>query len=96
MNAPISREELFELAAKPIGDRAIQQRISAAGGDPFGKIMTPETTQAAKRAQKLWLPHGKQSANTTAAREAERELKALNYDLEDAVEAAGGTRGGPN
>lgn len=90
MNAVPTREELFEMAARPIG-----------GPDTFrlAKAVLPgekpplEVIEAGKRAQKLWLPAGKTSANTTVAREADAAIKALNYDLEDAVEAAGGKRG---
>lgn len=90
MNVVPTREELFEMAARPIG-----------GPDTFelAKAVLPgekpplEVVEAAKRAQKLWLPAGKTSANTTEAREAEALIKARNYDIEDAVEAAGGKRG---
>lgn len=46
-----------------------------------------------RRAQGVWLPAGKRSRNLAAERAAERDLFARNYDLEDAVEAAGGRRG---
>lgn len=92
MESPITRDELFALAAKPIGDRELQH----AGNNPEAVMMDPRLTAAAKRASKVWLPLGKQSANTNAAREAERELKARNFDLEDAIAAAGGERGHVN
>jgi hypothetical protein len=81
----IGREELFALAAAPLGDRSIQDKV--------GKDFQKTKAAFAKRAQKVWLPAGKLSANTNAQREHERSLKALNFDIEDAVEAAGGQRG---
>jgi hypothetical protein len=78
----IGRDELFALAAQPIGDRELQTGIHCTG---------PEAREAARRASKVWLPGGKTSA--TIARDAERELRVRNFDIEDAIEAAGGHRG---
>lgn len=77
------------LLDSPIGARHIQQEA----GNPEALLMHPEAIAAAKRAQKIWLPDGKKSANTREARDAARAARALNYDLEDAVEQAGGARG---
>jgi hypothetical protein len=91
MTAIPTRDELFEMAARPIGGedvyRAAQKAVATKGKPPA------EVVEASKRASKLWLPAGKTSANTNAAREAEAAIKARNYDIEDAVEAAGGCRG---
>lgn len=84
----ISREELFEMARAPIGDRSIQP-----ADNPSAHCGSPEAREAAKRAQKLWLPRGKGSPVSREAKEAERELKARNFDLEDAIAARGGERG---
>jgi hypothetical protein len=92
----IEREELFALAAKPIGSPELcreADNLKAAQERGVRVKPTGELAETIKRTSKLWLPEGKTSANSTEARAAERELKALNYDLEDAVEAAGGDRG---
>lgn len=99
MNAVPTREELFEMAARPIGSPALQElaeRTSVGRLGPTGEVVKgapPELLEVSKRASKVWLPAGKSSANTTAAREAEAQIKARNFDLEDAIEAAGGRRG---
>lgn len=69
---------------------------SPIGGDHLknaAMCATQEAREVARRASKIWLPNGKRSANTTEARDAAKAAKALNYDLEDAVEQAGGNRG---
>lgn len=81
MNAVPSREELFAMAAEPIGDR---QRC----------MTMQEKADAGKRASKLWLPWG--ITNKSATREARAKQKALResqIDIEDAIAAAGGERG---
>lgn len=89
----IGREELFALAAKPLGDREMQAAGAWAPTAEERAARDKELASFAKRAQKVWLPGGKTSANTNEAREHERGLKALNFDLEGSVEAAGGHRG---
>jgi hypothetical protein len=90
MNAVPTREELFEMAARPIGSPDVQALAKAVlpGAKPPAEVV-----EAARRASKLWLPAGKTSANTIEAREAEAVIRARNFDLEDAVEEAGGKRG---
>lgn len=90
MNAVPTREELFEMAARPIGDADLYQRAKSVlpGEKPH-----PEVVEAAKRASKLWLPCGKKSAVNAEAKEVRAEFNARQIDLEDAVEAAGGARG---
>lgn len=88
----IGREELFALAAKPLGDRELQSNPWAPTVEERA-LREKELAGFAKRAQKIWHPEGKRSAVTKEAREVAAELKARNFDLEDAVEAAGGKRG---
>lgn len=87
----IGRDELFALAAQPIGSAQLQAEADFA----MNNQRTPpkEVVETAKRAAKVWLPEGKLSANTTAARDAKKEIRARNYDIEDAIVAAGGHRG---
>lgn len=87
----IGREELFALAAQPIGSVALSEAARVA----FERQQRPptEVVEASKRAQKVWLPSGKRSVVTKEAREAEAKLRARNFDIEDAVVAAGGQRG---
>lgn len=97
----IGREELFALADTPIGDADM---LALANADFARKQAlppqqrarfkaSPEVAALSRRAQKVWLPEGKSSANTSEQREHERALKAQNFDIEDAIEAAGGARG---
>jgi hypothetical protein len=51
------------------------------------------SAEAARRANKVWLPAGKRSANSREVRATQQELRAKQIDIEDAVEAAGGERG---
>ena len=88
MNAVPSREQLFAMAAEPIGDRV---RCDA------GKMTAEEKAGAAKRASKVWLPWG--ATNKSATREsraAQAALRETQIDLEDAIAAAGGERGSVN
>jgi hypothetical protein len=94
----IGRDELFALAALPIGKASIEAAEKAARAakvpaKKIHKVVERATREAAKRASKVWLPAGKSSANTTIARDAERDLLARNYDIEDAIAEAGGRRG---
>ena len=84
------KELLQELAAKPIGGKHLQ------GPKPRGneKLFDTEAVEAAKRADKKWLPAGKLPPQTPESRAREAELRATQTDIEDAVEAAGGHRGG--
>jgi hypothetical protein len=79
MNAVPTRDELFEMAARPI----------APVDDTYNAKV-----EAGKRAGNLWLPAGKMNPSATREGKALRaEMRALQIDLEDAVEAAGGARG---
>jgi hypothetical protein len=90
------REILQELAAKPIGNEALQEEaqrvahIAANGGRPH---ISAELRETIDRTRKIWLPQGKRSAAEANKRAAEAAA-AVQIDLEDAVEKAGGKRGG--
>jgi hypothetical protein len=81
-----TRELLQELASLPIGSPEIQKEPL----DKDGKLK-PEAKEAAKRASKLWLPQGRKPARR---RSVCNDPSAQQTDIEDAVEAAGGKRGG--
>lgn len=81
---------LKALAEEPIGSKALQARLPSNGQ---GHV-PPEAKEAARRASKIWLPEGKRSTNSVETRQAKEEFFARQVDLEDAVEAAGGRRGG--
>ena len=89
----IGREELFALASKPLGDRELQAAGSWAPTAEERAARDKELASFARRAQKVWLPEGKRSVVTKEAREAEAAIRARNFDIEDAIEAAGGQRG---
>lgn len=90
MNAVPTRDELFEMAARPIGDPEL---FGLAKNLLPGQKPHPEVVEASKRACKLWLPAGKKSAVNVEAKEVRAEFDARQIDLEDAVESAGGQRG---
>lgn len=89
--------DIFALAARPIGSRALEQEAKDAfyheqhGGRAS---LSPELRETVKRTSQRWLPAGKKSA-ADANRRAHDDAMARQTDLEDAVEQAGGTRGGP-
>lgn len=87
MIEPLSRDELFALAEEPIGSRALQ-------AGRYDQIHDPDLVRAAKRASKLWLPRGRRGSNSREAKDADTAIRSTQFDLEDAVEAAGGSRGG--
>lgn len=89
----ISREELFELAASPLGSKEMQQE---ADRYPIGAKGPGYIADVARRCSKKWLPEGKKPVNGREIREAEAAAKALNFDIEDAIAAAGGSRGFAN
>ena len=80
------RDVLELLAGEPIGSPDLQNH-------PLGKTgnVRPEVKDAARRASKIWLPRGRLPARPPG----ECNVKgAQQIDLEDAVVAAGGERGG--
>jgi hypothetical protein len=81
-----TRELLQDLAQQPIGSPELQKEPL----DKNGRIK-PEVKEAAKRASKLWLPQGKKPPRR---RSVCNEPTAEQTDIEDAVQAAGGKRGG--
>lgn len=81
-----TRELLQDLARLPIGSPDLQKEPL----DKKGNVK-PEVKEAAKRASKLWLPQGKKPP---PVRGACNEPTAEQTDIEDAVQAAGGKRGG--
>lgn len=82
--APISRDELFALAALPIGGEAARAAVrNLRPGEKAPDVVK----QAAKRAAKIWLPLGRKGPVGRGG------PSDAQIDLEDAVEAAGGKRG---
>lgn len=82
----VTREDLFALAAKPLGDPELHARVTR---DPNGARGNPEVKAMVKRIAKTWLPLGRRSVTRGAC----NEPGAAQTDIEDAVEAAGGARG---
>lgn len=82
----MDRVTLQDLANQPIGGKHLQEEAER-------KVHTeekrsPELVATCKRASKIWLPEGK-----TPPRQRKAEPSAAQIDIEDAIEAAGGTRG---
>lgn len=98
MEQVTDRELLWELAQKPIGSPALQAEaqsvahIVASGGTPS---VSAELKEAGSRANKKWLPAGKRSTSGPEERAKREAFYERQIDLEEAVEAAGGKRGGP-
>lgn len=91
-----SREEIFHMAAEPIGSAALQREAEANMAAYARGALKPsmELKEAGQRAAKKWLPGGKKSTVSAESKEAEKAFYERQVDLEDAIEAAGGHRGG--
>jgi hypothetical protein len=74
------------LLEAPIGSRDFRM-------DGDGHVRDPQALEAARRAQKIWLPEGKKKISAKDAKAAKDQFFAGQCDLEDAIEAAGGNRG---
>jgi len=96
MTQVTDREILQELAERPIGGRELQAQIEANLSRLQRGSMKPtfEMKEASERACKKWLPAGKKPTRGPQIAKAEEAFYANQIDLEDAVEAAGGKRGG--
>jgi hypothetical protein len=84
---------LQQLTEEPLGSPALQQMADAAFRRQHleGKRSPPEVAEMAKRVSKIFLPAGRrQPKDDRGARE---EFAARQIDIEDAVAAAGGSRG---
>jgi hypothetical protein len=86
------REVLQEMAESHIGSPALMDEAKRIGGTM--RKPSPALAEAGKRAAKIWLPAGKKSARDAEQKAAEKAFYDKQVDLEDAVEAAGGKRGG--
>lgn len=89
MEKASTRDVLQELTSTPIGSPELQteaDRIAHRGIKPSGELK-----ETIKRAAKIWLPQGRKPNRPRAAC---NEPAAEQIDLEDAVEKAGGRRGG--
>ena len=76
-------------AASPIGSPELQEEADRKAYK--GEKPSPALKQTIKRTAKIWLPQGKKAARAGGAC---NEPDAKQIDIEDAVEAAGGKRGG--
>lgn len=96
MTEVTTREILQELAEKPIGSEELAAEannvayLAAKGGRPK---VSAELRGAIDRTCKKWLPQGRRTVSRAEAKAAEQVFYANQIDLEDAVQAAGGTRG---
>lgn len=84
MEQVTDRELLQRLADQPLGLEGMEAYIPGAA------------EEVGRRCQKIWLPAGKRSANSREGRAARQAFREQQIDLEEAVEAAGGKRGGLN
>jgi hypothetical protein len=85
MEQATTRDVLQELAKEPLGCREFESRPLDENGN-----VRPEIKAVSKRAAKIWLPQGRKVAKRGACNSPD----AKQTDIEDAVEAAGGKRGG--
>jgi hypothetical protein len=83
----VTREDLQFLANQPLGAPHLQKEAERVAGHG---TPSAELKELCKRVSKKFLPLGK----TTPKRGACNEPTATQTDIEDAVEAAGGARGG--
>jgi hypothetical protein len=83
-----TRDLLQELATSPLGSKELQEKQTRRG--PNAKPL-PEVLEVGKRCAKIWLPQGKKPPRGRKQCNVET---AEQTDIEDAVEAAGGRRGG--
>ena len=96
MTQVTDREILQEMLERPIGSPRLQAEIEANLPRLQRESLKPtwEMREAAQRASKKWLPAGKKPTRTPEIKAAEEAFYAKQIDIEDAVEAAGGSRGG--
>ena len=85
----VDREQLQFLADQPIGSPALQQECERLAHQRDARP-SGELQETAKRIAKRWLPLGR---TPPRSRKCNVET-AEQIDIEDAVEAAGGRRGG--
>lgn len=83
----MDRVTLQGLANQPIGGKHLQEEAERKAHTEEKR--SPELVATCKRASKIWLPEGKTSPK-------QRNLvdPTTQIDIEDAIEAAGGQRGG--
>lgn len=85
MEQATSRDMLQMLASEPLGCREFENKPRDENGN-----VRPEIKEVAKRITKRWLPQGRKTSRRARC----NVETAVQTDLEDAVEAAGGKRGG--
>lgn len=85
----VTREDLQHLASQPLGAEHLQTEAEQKFGTEEKR--SGELVEMCKRVGKKWLPLGKlpPKKRMTKAQIAEHQI-----DIEDAIEAAGGKRGG--
>jgi hypothetical protein len=71
---------------EPLGSKELQKQCSP-------EYASAEAREMARRVSKIYLPAGKRPTSGPAVREKKDAFYALQVDLEDVVEAAGGKRG---
>jgi hypothetical protein len=86
------REVLQSLAEEPLGGPDLQRLAENAARRQ--EKPPPAVRQMAKRINKIFLPRGKRTVRDADERQKQDDFAAKQIDLEDAVEAAGGSRGG--
>lgn len=92
-------EMLQHLADQPIGSPELQEQANrlapqVADGALRKADIPADLAETIKRTSKIWLPQGKKASGGPEAKEAEAAFYERQIDIEDAVEAAGGKRGG--
>lgn len=84
----VTRDDLQHLANQPLGAPHLEEEANRKNGTQERR--SDELLEVCKRISKKWLPLGKKSP----VRGACNEPTATQTDIEDAVEQAGGQRGG--
>lgn len=85
----VTREDLQHLAGSPLGAEHLQDEAARKFGTEEKR--SPELVEMCKRVGKKWLPLGKLPPKK---RQTKAEIAEHQIDIEDAIEAAGGKRGG--
>jgi hypothetical protein len=94
MEQATTRDLLDDLAKSRLGSPALQEEADRVARSQGGAQPSAELKETIKRTAKKWLPQGKRTVSRAEAQAAAAAFNSKQTDIEDAVERAGGKRGG--